>query len=86
MPESSPDESDAARMVLEPDAVHEEGGGPSIDCPQCGATNTLVDIIEEGRCTGRLDDDVAEVEAEDEQLQEGGCGAELSLELVWKAE
>jgi len=85
MSESSPDESDAARMVLEPDAVHEEDGGPSIDCPQCGATNTLVSIIEEGRCTGVLDDDMAESESEDEQLQDGGCGAELSLELVWEA-
>ena len=85
MSESSPDESDAARMMLEPDTIHEEGGGPSIDCPSCGATVTLVDIIEEGYCTGQLDDDVAEVEAEDEQLQERGCGAELSLELVWEA-
>ena len=82
MSESSPDESDAARMMLEPDAVHEEDGGPSIDCPQCGATNTLVDIIEQGRCSGVLDDDMAEVESEDERLEEG-CGAKLSLELVW---
>ena len=78
------DASDAARMVLEPDAVHEENGEPSIDCPQCGATVTLTRIIEEGRCTGYLDADVAEVEAEEgEELQEG-CNAELSLELVWK--
>lgn len=85
MSDSPADESDAARMVLEPDAVHEENGGPSIDCPQCGATNSLVDIIDQGRCTGVLDDDVAEVESDDEQLEEGGCGAELSLELVWEA-
>ncbi|SFS09675.1 hypothetical protein SAMN05216559_3560 [Halomicrobium zhouii] len=85
MAESSPDESDAARMMLEPDAIHEGNGGPSIDCPQCGATNTLVSIVEEGRCTGVLDDDAAEVESEDEQLQQGGCGAKLSLELVWAA-
>ena len=85
MSESSPDESDAARMMLEPDAVHEEDEGPSIDCPQCGATITIVSIIEEGRCTGRLDGDMAEAESGDEQLQEGGCGAELSLELVWEA-
>lgn len=84
MSESPPDESDAARMMLEPDAVHEENGEPSLDCPSCGATNTLTQIIEEGRCTGVLDDDIAEVESTDEQLQEG-CGAELSLELVWEA-
>lgn len=86
MSDSSSDESgDAARMVLEPDAVHEGNGEPSIDCPQCGATVTLTQVIEEGRCTGYLDADVAEVEAEEgEQLQEE-CNAALSLELVWEA-
>jgi hypothetical protein len=85
MSESSPDESDAARMMLEPDAIHEGDGGPSIDCPQCGATVALVDIVEEGRCTGRIDDEDAEVEADAEKVDDEGCGAKLSLELVWEA-
>jgi len=72
-------------MMLEPDAIHEGDGGPSIDCPQCGATVSLVDIVEAGRCTGRLDDEDAEVEADDEKLADDGCGAKLSLELVWEA-
>lgn len=71
-------------MVLEPDAVHEEGREPSIDCPQCGSTATLTRIIEEGRCTGYVEGDMTEVE-NGEQLEEGGCTAKLSLELVWEA-
>jgi len=82
---SDPDESgDAARMLLEPKVVHEEGGEPSIDCPACGATVTLTQVIEEGHCTGHLEGERTELE-NDEQLQESGCSADLSLELVWAA-
>ncbi len=78
-------ESDAARMELGPDAVHEgDEEGPYVDCPQCGSPVTLTQIIEEGRCTGTLESETAEVEADDDQIQQG-CNAELSLELVWEA-
>lgn len=80
----SADAPTGARMQLGPDAVHEGDSGPSLDCPQCGATVTLVQIIEEGRCPGYLDEDDAEVEGDDEQPVQGGCNAELSLELVWE--
>ena len=71
-------------MMLEPDALHEGDEEPFIDCPECGSPATLTQIIEEGRCTGYLDGDVTETE-NGEQLQESGCTAKLSLELVWEA-
>lgn len=78
--------ADGARMVLEPKAIHEgdENNDVSVDCPQCGATVSIMQIVEEGRCTGQLDPDVAEAEGNEEQL-ETGCNAKLSLELVWEA-
>lgn len=88
MPEPTSDqsgESDAARLVLEPDAVHEGDGGVSLDCPQCGSAVSVTRIIEEGHCSGWLDADSAEVQAEDTRLQEPECTADLSLELVWEA-
>lgn len=78
-------DDDAARMVLEPDAVHEGEEGPYLDCPQCGSQAPIDQIIEEGRCNGYLAPDDVEVESDTENLQEGGCTAELSLELVWEA-
>lgn len=80
-------ESDAARMKLEPKTVHEEDaeGEPYLDCPACGASVTFIEIIETGRCGGELDDDAAEAPADDTSPREAGCGAELSLELVWEA-
>lgn len=78
------EEGDAARMVLEPKAVHEGDTEPYIDCPQCGSQVTITRIIEEGRCSGSLDEEDVEVEGEDQELQAGGCTAELSLELVWR--
>jgi len=78
------DQPAGARMVLEPDAVHEGAEEPTIDCPQCGSTVSLVQIIEEGRCPGYLEGDDAEVESDGERLQEPGCTAKLSLELVWE--
>lgn len=86
MPDSSSDgteESEVARMELEPDALHEGEDEPYLDCPQCGSSITITQILNEGRCSGYLDSEVAESEAEDEQLQDPVCTAELSLELVW---
>ncbi len=74
---------EGSRMMLEPDAIHETDDGIYLDCPQCGSGISIIHLVNEGRCSGRLDDDMAEVE-DDTQLQEGGCGANLSLELVWE--
>lgn len=83
MSDSSTGEGDGARMMLEPNTVHDEGGEPAIDCPQCGSTVSLTQVIQEGRCTGQPGGEASESE-DGEQLQEGGCTAELSLELVWE--
>lgn len=82
MADSKPDidRDEAARMVLEPDAFHEEDG-LSIDCPQCGATVSVMHVVKEGQCSGYVDAD--EKEGEGESPREGGCGATLSFELVW---
>lgn len=72
-------------MELEPDAIHEGDGEAYIDCPQCGSPVTLTRIVQVGRCTGTLDAAAAEVEEDDQPIQETGCTAELSLELVWAA-
>lgn len=79
------DVTTGARMMLEPKTVHETDEGPAVDCPQCGATGSLARIIEEGQCTGYAGGDEMEVESDGEQLRESGCGADLSLELVWEA-
>lgn len=88
----SADDSDAARMELTPDTIHEEGEqGPYLDCPSCGSSAPLELVIEEGHCTGTVEGDIAESEDTSETVQEGadpesgGCGAKLSLELVWEA-
>ena len=84
MSDSPSDESDDARMALEPDALHEGDGEPYLDCPACGSPATFTQIVEEGRCTGYLDADVAETE-DGERLQTPACTATLSLELVWES-
>lgn len=84
-PSDETEESEAARMELEPDAFHEGEDEAYLDCPQCGSPATLSQIINEGRCSGYLDSEVAESEAEDQQLQDPVCTAELALELVWES-
>lgn len=79
-PDSDIDRDEAARMMLEPDAFHEEDG-LSIDCPQCGAAASVIDIVEEGQCPGYADE--GETEDAGGSPREGGCGAKLALELVW---
>lgn len=85
MAESPPENGDTegSRMKLEPDSIHETDGGIYLDCPQCGSNVSVVQVVNEGRCTGQLDDELAETE-DDTELQEG-CNAKLSLELVWEA-
>lgn len=81
---SSPGNSDGdeTRMTLEPDSVHEMDDGTYLDCPQCGSNVSVVQIVTRGRCPGQLDDEIAETE-DDTELQDG-CGASLTLELVWE--
>lgn len=60
---------DAARTLLEQDALSQGDRGFTIDCPECGSSTRLADVVLDGRCTG--------------YEGETGCGAELWLELVW---
>lgn len=83
-PTESDDRPEGSRMPLEPDSIHEADGGIYLDCPQCGSNVSVEQIVTEGRCSGRLDGDYAEVE-DDTRLQDRGCTAHLSLELVWEA-
>lgn len=83
MPEMPANTStDGARMKLEPNAIHETDSGIYLDCPQCGSNVSVAQVVQEGRCTGALEDDMAETEDET-RLQD--CTAKLSLELVWEA-
>jgi len=77
--------AEGARMALTPETIHEGDGEQFLDCPQCGSPASLTQIIETGRCTGQLDAEETETYAEDQRLQETGCTADLSLELVWEA-
>ena len=76
------DNAEDTRMMLEPDAIHERDDGLYVDCPNCGSTVSLVQIINQGRCPGQLEEEMTE--AQDETRLQEGCGAELSLELVWE--
>lgn len=78
------DDIDACRMLLEPDSIHESDGGLYLDCPQCGSNVSFEQVVNDGQCTGKLDNEVAET-ADDTRLQSEHCTAELSLEFVWEA-
>ena len=78
------DAPEGSRMMLEPDTIHSGDDGWYLDCPQCGSNVSLNRIVTKGRCSGRLDGDVAETE--DDTPLEKGCDAKLSLELVWEVE
>lgn len=82
-PRDDSNRDEGARMKLGPEAIHETDDGIYLDCPQCGSNVSIVQVVTEGRCTGRLEGEMAETES-DTELQEG-CTAELSLELVWHA-
>jgi hypothetical protein len=82
---SADDAPTGARMTLEPDSIHEREDGIALDCPQCGATVTVMRVIETGRCPNYVAEDEVEVAADAGQVQDGPeCTAELSLELVWE--
>lgn len=86
--DSSADGDDAvsgARMTLGPDAIHEQPGELALDCPACGATATIQQIVEEGHCPNYLEDDEMNAESGPESTQGGSCTAELALELVWES-
>ena len=77
--DSDPDEG--ARMKVEPNTVHETDDGIFLDCPQCGSNVSFVQLVNQGRCTGYLEEEITEAPADTEQQE--GCDAELTLELVW---
>lgn len=77
------DYSEAARMQLTPDDLHEAEGGLALDCPECGSIATVQQIVDEGRCSARLEAEETEVLSHDEEMP---CTARLSLELVWASE
>lgn len=80
-----PEETDATRMELGPDTLHEGDDGIAIDCPQCGATVPITFLVAAGRCPNALDPDEVEVESEVTTPADVECSAELGLELVWRA-
>ncbi len=82
-PSESSDQPTGSRMMVEKDSIHETDDGIYFDCPQCGSNVSVTQIVNQGRCSGKLDTDVTET-TEDVQI-ENGCTAELSLELVWEA-
>lgn len=88
MSENAPEtdeQRDGARLELTPDTIHEEDDGQFLDCPACGSPASITQIIERGRCTGSLDAENTETYDDDQELQEQGCTAALSLELVWES-
>lgn len=88
MPNPASDRTESstqARMVIEPDALHEGEDELFLDCPQCGSTTSITQILNKGRCSGYLDSDAAEAKTEDKQLLDPICTANLSLELVWES-
>ncbi|WP_206425124.1 hypothetical protein [Halosimplex salinum] len=79
----SDDAPSGARMMLDPDTIHERPGELALDCPACGSTASIQQIVEEGHCSGYVEDDEMDAQGGD-QVRSGGCTAELSLELVWE--
>ena len=82
---ASDDAPTGAHMTLEPDALHEHEAELAVDCPQCGATVSLQHIVEAGTCSGYLANDEMNAESGPESPKDTGCGAKLSLELVWES-
>jgi hypothetical protein len=83
---NAPDDIDwdeAARMELEPDAIHESDSGYYFDCPECGSPATIDNIIEEGRCNGYLNE---QVEGIDFEVENVSCSARLQLEMAYTSD
>lgn len=77
-----PPESELARMTLSSDALHEGEEGYYLDCPNCGSSVTMMQIVEEGRCSGYVDEEAAEGDGGTDPT-EANCEAELFLELAY---
>jgi len=77
------DWDDAARMELEPDAIHESESGYYFDCPECGSPATVENIIEEGRCNAYLNEQIESVGFDVENVS---CSARLQLELAYTSD
>ncbi|MHB9286509.1 hypothetical protein ACKVMT_05660 [Halobacteriales archaeon Cl-PHB] len=77
------DHSEAARMQLTPDDLHEGENGPAIDCPECGTVTPLRMVIREGRCKSQVGATATETASEDQQLS---CTARLAVDLVWASD
>jgi len=78
---TTPRACNSARTLHEGDSRVE----PYFDCPSCSAPATVTQVVEEGRCSGALDAEVAESYADDTALRDTGCRAKPALEMVWKA-
>ena len=76
------DWENAARMELEPDAIHESDSGYYFDCPECGSPATIENIIEEGRCNGYLNEEIESIGFDVENVS---CSAILRLEMAYTA-
>lgn len=74
---------EAARMDLDPDALHESKDGFYLDCPECGSPATIENIVWHGRCNGYLDEQVEGVDFEVENIS---CSAKLRLELAYTSD
>jgi hypothetical protein len=88
MPNSADDPVDidwgsAARMELNPDALHESEHGYYLDCPECGSPATVENVIEHGRCNGYLNE---QVEGVDFDVGNVSCTAVLRLELAYTSD
>ena len=77
------DWANAARMELNPDALHESDSGYFLDCPECGSPATVENIVEHGRCNGYLDE---QVEGVDFDVENVSCSAVLQLELAYTSD
>lgn len=77
------DWDEAARMELEPDAIHEGESGYYFDCPECGSPATIENIIERGRCNGYLNE---QVEGIDFDVENVSCTAVLRLEMAYTSD
>jgi len=73
----------AARMELEPDALHESESGYYFDCPECGSPATVENLVQHGRCNGYLDE---QVEGLDFDVSNVSCTARLRLELAYTSD
>ncbi|ELY55558.1 hypothetical protein [Natronolimnohabitans innermongolicus] len=80
---STEDREDAAYTQLTPDSWHQDEGSYYIDCPECGAGATLMNIVKHGRCNAYMDQQENETELDEEAFD---CTAKLHLELGYRSD